>query len=143
MTIAQRAAFLIAVFEGCKLEAYPDPVLGWKVPTIGFGHTKGVKQGDTETYDKAVSDMEEDDAPLIALVKDKPVLEAGALVSFGHNCGIGALMRVLSGEITITHEEFWADGKAFGERAGNQHPAGLLARRNLEAADIELSRGQS
>ena len=141
MTIAQRAAFLIAVFEGCKLTAYPDPMLGWTVPTIGFGHTEKVKRGDTCTYDQAVAWMAQDDAPLIRLVVDRPVLEAGALVSFGHNCGVGSLLRVLSGEITVDHEEFWAQGQPFGERSGNLHPLGLRARRNLEASDIELSRG--
>ena len=143
MTTAQRAAFLVAVFEGCKLAAYPDPVLGWKVPTIAFGHTAGVKQGDTCTYDQAVAWMEQDDAPIINLVATRPVLEAGALVSFGHNCGIGSLLRVLAGDITVNHEEFLAHDQPFGEKSGGQHPMGLKARRNLEAADIELSRGIS
>lgn len=45
------AAGLVGILtrEDIKLQAYPDPVHGWKVPTIGAGSTKGVKQGDTIT----------------------------------------------------------------------------------------------
>lgn len=39
----------IAVDEGYSAKAYPDPVLGTKVPTIGFGTTGGVHMGDTTT----------------------------------------------------------------------------------------------
>lgn len=44
----------IAVNEGYSDKAYPDPVLGAKVPTIGFGTTGGVKMGDTTTPVKAL-----------------------------------------------------------------------------------------
>lgn len=44
----------IAVDEGYSDKAYPDPVLGTKVPTIGFGTTGGVKMGDTTTPVKAL-----------------------------------------------------------------------------------------
>lgn len=44
----------IAVDEGYSEKAYPDPVLGTKVPTIGFGTTGGVKMGDTTTPVKAL-----------------------------------------------------------------------------------------
>lgn len=45
------AAGLVAILtrEDIKLQAYPDPVHGWKVPTIGAGSTEGVKAGDTIT----------------------------------------------------------------------------------------------
>ena len=39
----------LAVDEGYSSKAYPDPVLGTKVPTIGFGTTEGVHMGDTTT----------------------------------------------------------------------------------------------
>ena len=84
----------------------------------------------------------DDSAPLIALVKDRPLVEAAALVSFGYNCGIGALKRVLAGEIEIAHEEFCVrDSRApYGEMSGGVRLAGLYARRQLEAALIEASR---
>lgn len=45
------AAGLVGILtrEDIKLEAYADPVHGWKVPTIGAGSTDGVKKGDTIT----------------------------------------------------------------------------------------------
>lgn len=33
--------------EDYREKAYPDPTYGWKVPTVGFGSTEGVKQGDS------------------------------------------------------------------------------------------------
>ena len=44
----------IAVSEGYSERAYPDPVHGTKVPTIGFGTTQGVQMGDTTTPVKAL-----------------------------------------------------------------------------------------
>lgn len=44
----------IAIDEGYREKAYPDPVLGAKVPTIGFGSTGGVRMGDTTTPVKAL-----------------------------------------------------------------------------------------
>jgi lysozyme len=140
MTIAQLAAKLIQTFEGCKLTAYWDP--NGKVWTIGFGHTKVVTRGDVITLEKAVELLAEDSAPLITLVQDRPLLEAASLVSFGYNCGIGALKRVLNGEITVDHEEFMAGPNAYGESAGGTKLPGLVSRRQLEAALIEVSRGE-
>lgn len=37
----------IAQREGYSEQAYPDPVHGAAVPTVGFGTTQGVKAGDT------------------------------------------------------------------------------------------------
>lgn len=41
--------------EGFSSKAYPDPVHGTKLPTIGFGSTEGVKMGDTITPLKAIN----------------------------------------------------------------------------------------
>ena len=132
------AAHLIQSFEGCKLKAYWDP--NGKVWTIGFGHTRDVKQGMTITPGQAIQFLNDDSAPLITLVKDRPVLESGALVSFGYNCGIGALERVLDGKIDVKHEEFMAGEDPYGEGSGGVKLAGLYARRTLEASLIEVSR---
>jgi lysozyme len=45
------AAGLVGILtrEDIKTEAYPDPVHGWAVPTIGAGSTDGVKPDDTIT----------------------------------------------------------------------------------------------
>ena len=138
MTIAELAARLIDVLEGCKLNAYWD--YDGKVWTIGFGHTKGTKSGDSITMDQAVTFMAEDFAPLIALVGDRPLLEAAALASFGYNCKIGSLRRFLKGEIAIAGGRFVAVDAPFGEVSGGVHPPGLAARRRLEAALVMASR---
>jgi lysozyme len=141
MDVATLAASLIRVFEGVRLAAYWDPT--GKVWSIAFGRTSGVKQGDTCTFEQAIAWLAEDSAPLIALVADRPVLEAAALTSFAYNCGEGALKRVLAGSITVDHEEFWAGESSYGEVSGGVRLPGLFARRQLEAALIEVSRGTS
>lgn len=44
----------IAQREGYREEAYPDPVHGTQVPTIGYGTTGGVKMGHKTTPDRAL-----------------------------------------------------------------------------------------
>ena len=43
MKISQEGLSLIKKFEGFESEAYKCPANVW---TIGYGHTKGVKEGD-------------------------------------------------------------------------------------------------
>ena len=50
MNISQEGIALIKKFEGCELEAYQDSVGVW---TIGYGHTKSVKEGDKINQDEA------------------------------------------------------------------------------------------
>lgn len=50
MKISQKGIDLIKRFEGCKLYAYRDSV---GIPTIGYGHTKGVKMGMSITQKQA------------------------------------------------------------------------------------------
>ena len=81
---------LIKKFEGCKLKAYRCPA---GVPTIGYGHTKGVKMGQVITQEQADQYLRED------LEKyEKNVMkyynkykwnqnEFDALVSFAYNLG--------------------------------------------------------
>ena len=129
MTIAILAARLIKVFEGCKLSAYWDAT--GRVWTIGFGHTKTAVRGMKITQQQAEELFQSDAAPLLAIVVDKPILEAAALVSFGYNCGIGALHRLLAGEISID---------TYGTTSGGVTLPGLVSRRQLEAALIEVSK---
>ncbi len=46
MAISQYARALLRTLEGRRLKAYPDPATGGDPWTNGYGHTKGVKQGD-------------------------------------------------------------------------------------------------
>lgn len=81
---------LIKEFESCRLGAYLD---GGGVPTIGFGHTHGVKMGDVVTYAEAVEIFELDlriyeqgvDRLVTAPINEN---EFSALVSFAYNVGL-------------------------------------------------------
>jgi lysozyme len=128
---------LICHFEGCKLEAYPDPGLGWKLPTIGYGHTgAGVTQGlridqaradqwlagDLIAFECAVSGVVY--VPLIQCRFD-------ALVSFAYNCKgwrTSTLIRLCTaGNFAAAANEFprWCHD-------GNGIETGLVLRRAAE-----------
>ena len=126
-TLAQLASALIAVFEGPeRLSAFQDTGGVW---TIGRGHTSGVTAGMTCTHEQAVVWFAGDQMELLALVADKPLFAAAALVSFGYNCGQGALRAVLSGNDSISNPRHTTD------RHGTVLP-GLVSRRALEAMMI-------
>ena len=50
MKTGKKGLELIKHFEGCELKAYLCPAGVW---TIGYGHTKGVKEGDVITAEEA------------------------------------------------------------------------------------------
>lgn len=126
--LAEIASALISVFEGPdRLTAFRDSGGVW---TIGRGHTKGVKEGDTCTPAQAVAWFAEDEAPLLELVNGVKVWRAAAYVSFGYNCGRGALHAVLTGLDTIDNPKHTTD------RRGNVQP-GLVSRRRLEKLLID------
>lgn len=50
----------IGKHEGLRLTAYPDPATGGEPWTIGYGHTGGVKQGDTCTEEQALAWLRQD-----------------------------------------------------------------------------------
>lgn len=60
MQISDNGISLIKRFEGCKLTAYKD-VVG--VPTIGYGHTKGVVMGDKISQYQADKYLQQDLIP--------------------------------------------------------------------------------
>lgn len=129
VTVQELATTIIAMAEGLRLKAYQDSGGVW---TIGIGHTKGVQEGFTITADLASALFAEDAAPLFAKVAGLPILEGAALVSFGYNCGMGALQRVLDGQDTIANPAHTTD------RHGNVLP-GLVNRRRLEELLCALS----
>jgi lysozyme len=87
-TSAQGRA-LIRNAEGCQLQAYRCPA---GIPTIGVGHTKGVRMGDKCTLQQAdiwlTQDLEDAEAAVSDLVK-VPLTQGqfDALVSFVFNLG--------------------------------------------------------
>ena len=88
--IAYEAVCEIARSEGCKLKAYRCPA---GVPTIGWGHTGGVKMGDTCTQEQADAWFSIDlsvyaDGVQRELKRDASDNELGAMVSLAYNIGL-------------------------------------------------------
>jgi GH24 family phage-related lysozyme (muramidase) len=94
MAISQYARALLKVLEGRRLKAYPDPATGGEPWTNGYGHTGGVKAGETIDDAQAEAWLDEDIAAAEAIV-DRWVtvkLTTGmrdALILFIFNIGPG------------------------------------------------------
>lgn len=126
---------LIKRFEGLKLIAYKCPA---DIPTIGWGHTKGVIMGDKITEAQAESFLDYDihwaNKAVDDLVK-VPLTDnqRAALISFVFNLGKGNLMgstllrKLNTGDYAGAAKEFdkWV-------YAGKVKLNGLVARRKAE-----------
>lgn len=138
---------IIKEFEGFVPNWYPDPAHGWKVPTIGYGHTdaagspkyassKSLKLTEAEASEILRRDIQRYEADVARLVK-VPLNENqnAALVSFTYNLGAGnlgssTLLRKLNaGDYAGAAAEFprW-------NRAGGKVLKGLVRRRAAEQA---------
>lgn len=126
----------IQEFEGLRLTAYKCPAGVW---TIGFGHTKGVKMGQTITKAQAETLLRGDLLPCEEYVRGLNLeLTQGqfdALVDFCFNLGTAALqrstllqkIRTKADELTIRNEfAKWVN-------AGGVRLQGLVKRRAWEA----------
>ena len=105
MRTSSKGVSLIKSFEGCRLKAYKCPAGVW---TIGYGHTAGVKEGDTITQEQADEYLRNDLAKYEkAVLKYDGIYhfnqnQFDALVSFTYNCGDGNLKNLTdSGKRTI------------------------------------------
>lgn len=102
MTSTRAAAHALCLgltpkLEGCTLSAIPDPVRGWAVPTIGYGHTRGVYKGMVITQDTAnfllsqdLTEAEDEVEKCVDSSQLDKVLddhERAALYDFGFNLG--------------------------------------------------------
>jgi GH24 family phage-related lysozyme (muramidase) len=136
---------LIKDFEGLRLEAYADPLHGWKVPTIGYGSTHGVKRGDRITQSQAdamlaaeVERVADKLANSIPAWKEMSAKQQGALLSFAFN--LGPNFYAAKGFETISkrlREKDWKAVPAALElyrNPGTNAEAGLLRRRRAEGA---------
>ena len=126
---------LIKEFEGCKLSAYKCPAGVW---TIGYGHTKNVKQGMKITNEHATNLLKDDLKTYEGYVNKYVKVKLNqnqfdALVSFTFNCGGGALKsstllkKLNKGDYTGAANELLRWNKA-----GGKVLAGLTRRRKAE-----------
>ena len=131
MKISEKGLEIIKYFEGCRLKAYKCPA---GVPTIGYGHTRGVKIGDIITQEQAEQYLKEDLKVYethVMSFNDKynwSSNEFSALVSFAFN--IGSITQ-LTAKGTRSKEEI-ADKMLLYDSAGGKRLAGLGARREKE-----------
>ena len=139
MRISEQGKDFIKSFEGLRLKAYWDK--DGKVWTIGWGHTKGVKQGMVITKAQAEQFLADDLAPierhLTADLGEDGVLQCqfDALCSFCFNLGIGAYMKSTLRKYVKAGRDADAD-REFGRwvHAGGRVLPGLVRRRKAEAA---------
>lgn len=126
---------LIQGFEGCRLKAYHDSV---RVLTIGFGHTRNVKEGQTITQAQADELFEKDLQRFVDGVNKAVKVEINqnqfdALVSFSFNLGLGSLS---SSELLsfVNKKEFAHAAAEFSKwcHAGGKVLPGLVRRRKAE-----------
>ena len=137
MNLGAAGEALIESFEELRLAAYLDQR---GIPTIGYGHTAGVKMGDTCTKDQADAWLAEDaQAAANGVEKSLQVFctqnQFDALVSFTFNVGVGAeahstLAKLMNaGDIQGAADQFlvW-------DHVNGVPNAGLLRRRQAERA---------
>ena len=101
--IGKEALEMIRQFEGCRLTAYKCPAGVW---TIGYGHTAGVKEGQTITQAQAdaflISDCQKfadyvDNPAYVPITAGLNDNQRDALISFAYNCGAGNLKTLCKG----------------------------------------------
>lgn len=90
MVTSEKGKQLIKFFEGCRLIAYRCPA---GVPTIGYGHTKGVKMGMKISQAEADKFLEDDLKPFEAVLNKLGINfmqnQFDAIVSWMFNLGAG------------------------------------------------------
>lgn len=129
---------MVEKYERCSLEAYKCPAGVW---TIGYGHTTGVKQGDTlPSKESAKALLREDLAKYAASVNkcvEKGMItfplnqnQFDALTSFCYNCGAGNLQKLVSGRNAAEV----ADKLLLYNKGDGKVLAGLTRRREEERA---------
>ena len=128
---------LIEHFEGLRLKAYKCPAGVW---TIGYGHTKDVKRGDTVTAQEAdvllMADLYETEEGVQKAVGLAHTTENqfAAFVSLAFNIGVGAFKTtsVLRLHKDSRYEEAALAFKRWN-KGGGKVLAGLTDRRKAEA----------
>jgi len=140
MEISQEGIALIKKFEGCELEAYKCAAGVW---TIGYGSTKGVKEGDSISQEDAdkllLHEIKEYDGYVNDLVEvNLEQNQFDSLCSFCYNLGpqslkSSTLLKVLNAK---DYEGVPAQIKRWN-KAGGKVLQGLVRRREAEALLFE------
>ena len=136
MNISNTGIDLIKHFEGCETEAYLCPA---GVPTIGYGHIKGVQMGDVITEAQAHEMLVEELDEYESYINDLVTVglnqnQFDAMVSWVYNLGGGnlrasTLLKVLnSGNYEGVPAQIMRWNKA-----GGKVLEGLTRRRQAEA----------
>lgn len=135
MTTSNKGKLLIRDFEGLRLKAY---LCAAGVPTIGWGHTKGVRLGQTITEAQAEEMLVEDIAPIERQLNRLGVnfrqSQFDALVSWIFNLGAAAFShstlckRIQEGAT----DQLVADEMVKWYYAGGRPLVGLMKRRAAE-----------
>jgi len=136
MNISKEGLSLIKKFEGCELEAYLCPAGVW---TIGYGHTKDVKEGDKINRDEADYLLQEEMIEYESYINDFVEVplnqnQFDALCSWVYNLGPTNLKN--STMLRVLNEEKYADVPQQIKRwnkAGGEVLDGLIKRREAEA----------
>lgn len=135
MRLSDKGINLIKQFEGLRLETY---LCSAGIPTIGYGHTRGVKLGQKITEEQAAQYLREDVHEAELAVQREVYFgiaphQFDALVSLVFNIGIGAfrkstlLKKLNASDIIGAANEFnkWV-------YAGGKKSKGLAKRRDAE-----------
>ena len=140
MNISNEGISLIKKFEGCELEAYQDAIGVW---TIGYGHTKDVRQGMSITKEQAdnmlINELDEYcDHVEKAVTVDLTQNQFDALVSWTYNLGptnlnASTMLKLLNNK---DFDEVPAQIKRWN-KAGGKVLEGLVRRREAEALLFE------
>jgi len=140
---------LIKQWEGFRAHAYPDPLQGWAVATIGYGTTlysdgRRVSRGDSLTENQATQELEHyvikrihpalQQIPFVTEMNESML---GALESFAYNLGEGFYGGAHFQTITRKlREKDWANLRQallLYINPGTSVEVGLRNRRNAEA----------
>jgi len=129
---------LLKRLEGFSAKAYPDPGTGAEPYTIGYGHTKGVRNGDQTDVDQASRWLQDDVNEAVSAIQDGicVVLEQNqidSLVSFVFNVGVSNFFKSTLLKM-INAQDFTGAADQFlrWNRAGGHEMAGLTKRREEE-----------
>ena len=148
MKTSKKGIELIKKFEGCELNAYPDPGTGDAPWTIGYGNTyyangKKVKKGDK------ITKIQAEELLLMLLPKYESIIaknvkatlsqnQFDALVSFCWNTGGSHdLFKMINEQ--KTNQEIYAWYTTHYIKSGGKEMPGLIKRRKIEADLFILS----